>query len=381
MNFYEIYESIKLRCLKENANSILESAKTFIKKDNNLFKQYYIFESVLKKKQIDEKEAIVFISLLEDYCKNLDYSKLEESNKKFISYFNLKNKKSENKIFESIDDMIRYNSGGVYNLKKGTEYRNEIVNYLTKEKIEESTIISANKKLIESYNSLTNQEKIIFETIKRKKYSILENKIKLIEKKLLKETGKNKELGLNSILVLKEKIKNKQSNFENLTYEIISLYESLILEGKFGPGTEKKVPNLDLFKNITVSCSENKNRPEQVIIDFDFIVPPKKDTSYSDQIQGAKEFEKKYSLLSKSITKSIINKYNDFNGDFIFDGVVPTTGLSNVKPSKITGELYLDTKNEGPEFKSFDGYLKPTIDFLINFEKEFKNKFKEDLKN
>ncbi len=42
--------------------------------------------------------------------------------------------------------------------------------------------------------------------------------------------------------------------------------------------------------------------------------------------------------------------------------------------------IYLDTKNEGPEFKSFDDYLKSSVDFLISFEKEFKNKIKEDLK-
>ncbi len=392
MNFYKIFEEAQNKVLKEKKN--INNFLNFIKRDENLLKQFHIYESILNFQNNNPDEIISFIKNIEDYSKKLNYSLLEESNKKMFDFFNLKPTKNSNKIVESIDDLIRYNSGGVYNfLSKGVQYRKEIYDYLIQEK--QSTQNRDKKfsfkhinndlakkimlrEVNEKYESLNNKEKIIFDILKNKKFNSLKERIELIQKRKNFINEKEKKLVLDSLKVLNEKIQNKTNDFENLTFEIISLQESLIKEGKYGPGTEKKIPNLEVFKNIIVSCSENKNKPEQIIIDFEFFVKIKEE-GYKNQIDYIKEFEKRYYSGVKNSIKTILPRFKNFSDWFIFDGSVPTTSLSKDKLIKITGEIYLETINEETENKDFEYFLKPSVDFIINLEKEFIKKFKNDL--
>lgn len=392
MNFNSIYDCILNKLTEQGLKTGTDIARGYkqlqkiIVESPELTQQYYIYDAILNANQSfgKEEEIMRYVQLVEDYCAKLNGTKLTKANLDLCRHFNINPKNlSTTKINEAIDDMIDYHAGNTYRLTKGVKYRKTLLEYLQNKGAKKQTLVeqaptfgflkagtAAQLLMLQLENRLanfSNRDRAAFEAIVSKDYVKLSRLLTITERYAQHLEGRDRLLIEESVKKLRTE--GKRHDISKLTYMVFDLLQEVetLVEGKFGGSAQTNMRDLTFLKKITMSTIEDKNRPSQILLEFEVLTYPKADKS--EIANEASNIDKTFRQLKYDIKRILTSsKFNkDFDGDMIWDTTVPTTGVKAGKPIKLKAELYVDTHQR--EDKDFNSYAKPAVDLLVEVEK------------
>lgn len=379
MNFNVIYNAILNKVAREAEE--IKSKKGFDILENrilntpSLAKQYTIFNTFKEAKRgMSEDEGQNLILFVERYCSKLNYAELDSANRDFAKYFNIDLKTiNKNAIDESIDHLIRFNTGGTVVLSEGTKYRKTLLNFLsTAESAKENIIETKGNPIFdivkpefmlsamlnsirENYKSLNKTERQILEAIRSDNPTKLEPKLQFVEAIAKRLYSKEKaEMLKSSSIALREKLKTE--SIEEVAYKVLELHKNAVrlTEGEFGGGHTEQLKDLTYIKNIQFGCFDDRDKPETIILRFTISMYPLAAT-YMDYNRAAKDLDKRLARISRNATNQTIFQSTGmakqfFTGEGIWDSSVRSEGLrpGQATPGHIEWWLYTVQDNNSP---------------------------------
>lgn len=393
MNFNAVYNAVLSKVAKEAAEikskkgfAILESK---IMNNPALIKQYIVFSTLKDSKRgLTEDEAQNQILFVERYCSKLSYADLDKANREFAKYFNIDPKSIEtNSLDESIDDLVRFNTGGTVLLSEGTKYRKTLLDYLTtKEESKEIVTESATNTtpdylkldvvtealvtdISERYNKLNKNERFILEAVRSNNINKLDAKLQIVEAMAKRLSSKEQsDMLSSSVKELKDKLKTE--SIETVAYKMFDLRKAAIklMEGQYGAGHSEKLKDLNHVKGIQFGCFDDRDRPETVILRFTINTYPLAAT-YMDYNRAAKDLDKRLSRISRNVTNQTIFQSTGmakqfFTGEGIWDSSVRSEGLRPGQAAPGHVEWWLYTVQDPNQPKSIEAFKPAAYEIL-----------------
>lgn len=378
MNFNAIYNAVLNKVAREAGE--LKSQKGFsilenkILTNSSLTKQYIIFNTFKDSKRgLNEEESQNLILFVERYCSKLNYAELDKANREFARYFNIDLKViDKNGLDESIDNLIRFNTGGTVLLSEGTKYRKTLLDFLTSTPIKESVVeVKSNplfdivkpeilldgmlKGIRESYKSLNKTERLILEAVRSSNPSKLEPQLQIVEAMAKRLASKEKaEMLVASSNALREKLTTE--SIANVAPKVFELRKTArrLTEGEYGGGYSKKLNDLNYIKDIQFGCFDDRDKPETIILRFTIGTYPLAAT-YMDYNRAAKDLDKRLARISRNVTNQTIFQSTGmakqfFTGEGIWDSSVRSEGLrpGQTAPGHVEWWLYTVQDNNAP---------------------------------
>lgn len=360
INFHDAYNKIKTKLLEANNTQGLEELKRFIKQDKDLSKQFLLTSYV---KSLNEAEDFNPNNqkIIKEYC-----SKINVENKKVIQlleYFNINPADVQiSDLGKAIDNVVRFENGGVVDLKLIKESLDLITKPLNKE--------------IEEEENLTRLESLytsIRESKSKKQYNTVAKRVKLLSEKI--NDNVSKELITESLQTL---LVEDKKDWESKCINLFEVYREtkVLLEGQYGgEGKLKFTKPVGIFHDVRLIADDDKQNPEYLILWVAVDVQPFiKPNSGSESQTELKQIKKDYiNTLRKSMFR-YLRETGLYDSDSIHTDTADNIAelAHRKKPLKLSTQIFLNIKKPQDQGKplAMDSYFPALIKILAKVSKE-----------
>lgn len=400
-SFHTIYKAVLDKLAyeqKESGAGRFNILEQYILNNPSLTKQYIVFKTIEEKRNLKEEDAKNFILFVEKYCSKLQYDKLHKANNKFAQYFNIDTSQltEGNNLDTTVDNLLRFTTGGTALLFEGTKYRADLLKHLTskkqqKENTTEQKFKTFSPKFVleavteavsQDFDKLNEDQQRFVNIVRNSDYDKLVDQIHLIEnyKKGVREA--DKEMIETCLKEIKTNLRKQP--LRKTASQVFELKENTtkLLQEVWGDAytEDLSTDNLQWIDEAKYGAVMNKKNPESINVTFFTKFYPHAIT-YLDNRREAIKIDKKLQRMGRTAINQTIFKdqyYKKFfTGKHHWTADVRVEGLKPGKPARGGVELTLFTTSTENDPRHVKEYREPVIKLLQDIDNMLKKHVEE----